>query len=68
MELSLNNDGTNLLRYTGSPDVTYRLERAPRVTGPWETLATQTAPVSGLIEYHDLNPLPGQSFYRIAQP
>jgi hypothetical protein len=56
------------LRFTGAPDVSYRLQRAPSVTGPWETIDTQTAPSSGLIEYHDVNPLPGQAFYRTAQP
>jgi FG-GAP repeat len=60
--------GSHLLRFNGSPEITYRLQRAPSVTGPWETIDTQTAPSSGLIEYHDVNPLPGQAFYRTAQP
>jgi len=29
----------------------YTLERAPAITGPWNTLAAPTAPVSGLLEY-----------------
>jgi len=60
--------GSHRLRFNGSPEITYRLQRAPSVTGPWQTIDTQTAPASGLIEYHDVNPLPGQAFYRTAQP
>jgi hypothetical protein len=38
------------------------------MTGPWSDLVTNTAPASGLIEYHETSPQPGASFYRIAQP
>lgn len=38
------------------------------VTGPWSTLATPTAPISGLIEYVDTNPPAGSAFYRTWQP
>ncbi len=63
-------DGSSgyFIRFTGAPDLTYRLERASSATGPWDTLDTQTAPASGLIEFHDTNPVPGQAFYRTAQP
>src|SRR5207249_3742429 len=44
------------IRYTGAPDVAYRLQRAASVTGPWSGLATNTAPASGLIEYHETSP------------
>lgn len=68
--LGLAPDGSNgyFLRFTGAPDVRYRLQRAPSVTGPWSTLATNTAPASGLIEYHETTPPPGAAFYRTAQP
>lgn len=56
------------VRFNGSPGDTYRLQRASSVAGPWETIDTQTAPDSGVIEYHDTTPLPGQAFYRTAQP
>ena len=56
------------LRFTGAPDVSYRLQRAPSVTGPWSALVTNTAPASGLIEYHETSPPPGAAFYRTAQP
>jgi hypothetical protein len=42
--------------------------RALGATGPWDTIDTPTAPATGLLEYHDTNPLPGQAFYRAAQP
>jgi hypothetical protein len=56
------------LRFPGESGVAYKIERAPAVTGPWETIAMPTAPASGLIEYHDMNPPPGQAFYRTVQP
>jgi hypothetical protein len=67
--LALDRDGSNgyFIRFTGAPDVAYRLQRAADVTGPWDTLATLTAPASGAVEYHD-DPSPGQAFYRTVQP
>jgi hypothetical protein len=56
------------LRFTGESGRSYRIERAPAVNGPWTTLTTPTAPLSGLIEYLDVNPPPGQAFYRTTQP
>jgi uncharacterized membrane protein/subtilisin-like proprotein convertase family protein len=56
------------LRFNGVPGLTYRLQRAPSVTGPWNTINTQTATASGLIEFNDTSPLPGQAFYRTVQP
>jgi len=68
--LALARDGSSgyFLRYTGAPDVTYRLQRAPTVTGPWSGIATNTAPASGLLEYHETTPPPGAAFYRTVQP
>ena len=60
--------GGYFLHFSGAPDVIYRVHRAPNVTGPWDTLATLTAPASGLVEFHDTTPLPGQAFYRTVQP
>ena len=70
IHLAIERDGSGgfLIRYTGAPDVTYRLQRAPSVTGAWSDLATNTAPASGLIEYHEMSPPPGQAFYRAVQP
>jgi T5SS/PEP-CTERM-associated repeat protein len=69
IHLAIERDGSGglFIRYTGAPDVTYRLQRAASVTGAWSDLATNTAPASGLIEYHETSPPPGQSFYRSVQ-
>jgi CTP:phosphocholine cytidylyltransferase-like protein len=56
------------LRFTGIPGRSYTIERAPAVTGPWSTVATPSAPASGLIEYLDAPPPPGSAFYRTVQP
>jgi hypothetical protein len=48
-------------------DLTYRLERAPSVNGPWTTNATITALTTGSLEFHDTNAPSGQAFYRVAQ-
>ena len=60
--------GGYFIRFNGIPNSTYRLQRAPSVTGPWSTSAPQTAPASGLVELWDLFPPPGRAFYRTAQP
>ncbi len=68
--LAIERDGSGglFIRFTGAPAVTYRLQRATSVTGPWSTSAPQTAPASGLVEFWDLFPPPGQAFYRTVQP
>ena len=60
--------GGYLLGFNGAPEITYRLQRAPSVTGPWSDLVTNTAPASGRIEYHETSPPPGTAFYRTSQP
>jgi hypothetical protein len=69
-QLGIERDGSGgyLLGFNGVPTVTYRMQRAPSVTGPWSDLVTNTAPASGLIEYHETSPPPGAAFYRTAQP
>jgi len=59
-----------LLLFTNSPDAIYRLQRAACVTGTWTDLAIPRCgtPGSGLIEYHEASPPPGQAFYRTVQP
>ena len=70
VHLAIKHDGSGgmFLRFTGAHNVTYLLQRAARVTGPWSDVATNTAPASGLIEYHETSPLPGHAFYRAVQP
>ena len=68
--LSIDRDGSGglFIRHTGVPDVTYRLQRAASLTGPWSDLATNSTPASGLIEYHETSPPPTQAFYRTVRP
>jgi len=68
--LAVERDGTGgcFLRFTGAPDVTYRVQRAPSLAGPWSAVVTNTAPASGLIEYHETAPPPGAAFYRTSTP
>ena len=68
LALTVDGSGGYFLRFTGAPDVTYRLQRAPSVTGPWSALVTNTAPATGLIEYHETTPPPGAAFYRTVTP
>jgi len=56
------------LRFSGLSGRTYNIERASAVVGPWSTINTQTAPVSGLLEYLDTTPHSGSGFYRLVQP
>jgi hypothetical protein len=60
--------GDYFLRFSGVPDSAYQLQRAPSVTGPWATIASPTASGSGLVEFRDLFPPPGQGYYRSVQP
>jgi hypothetical protein len=60
--------GGDFIRFAGHAGFTYQLERAPSVTGPWANIATNVAPPSGLVEFHDTNAPPGQAFYRVVQP
>jgi hypothetical protein len=41
--------------------------RAHNLTGPWDTSAPQTAPASGLLEFHDWFVPSGRAFYRAVQ-
>jgi len=68
LDLILDGSGGYFICFNCIPDLAYRVQRATVVTGPWDTIDTQTAPASGLIEYHETNPLPNQAFYRTAQP
>jgi hypothetical protein len=68
-QLTLASDGSGgyVIRFTGHVGFRYELQRAAEVTGPWDTIATQTAPSSGLVEFHDTSSPPGQAFYRTVQ-
>jgi hypothetical protein len=68
LALTPDDRGGYFINFKGIPDLTYRLQRAPSVIGPWETIATNTVLASGLIEHHETSPLPGAAFYRTVQP
>jgi hypothetical protein len=56
------------VRFSGVSGRRYNVERAPAVTGPWSTINTQTAPLSGAFEYLDTNPPAAAAFYRASEP
>jgi len=60
--------GGYALNFRGTPGTTYRIQRAPNVTGPWSDIATQTASPTGIISTVDSTPLAGQAFYRVITP
>ena len=68
--LTISQDGSSgfFVRYTGAPDIAYRLQRTASVTGPWSDIATNTAPASGVVEYHETAPPQSRAFYRTVQP
>jgi uncharacterized membrane protein len=68
--LALLPDGTSgyFVRVRGLSGETHRLQRAPDVTGPWDTLSSLSVPPSGSVEYHDAAPPLGQAFYRTIKP
>jgi autotransporter family porin len=70
LPLTITRDGSGglFVRYAGAPDITYRLQRAVSVLGPWSDVATNTVPPSGLVEYHEMAPPLGKGFYRTVQP
>ena len=67
--LTIARDGGNgfFVRLNALAGQTYRWLRGPTVTGPWTTNGTTTPLAAGVIEFHDLSPPPGPSFYRAIQ-
>jgi hypothetical protein len=62
------NTGTVLLHMSGTPGVTYYLERSTNCPG-WKTIWTNLAPANGLFDYtddfHDLGAPPASALYRL---
>jgi hypothetical protein len=56
------------ISFAGIPGLTYSLQRAPTVTGPWTTIATVTVPDGGIATYLDATPPLGDAFYRTTYP
>ena len=67
MSIVRDGSGGYFIDVHGTANLTYRLQRTTNLTGPWATSAPQTAPASGLIEFHDLFPPPDRAFYRALQ-
>ena len=51
--------------FQGVGGTVYELQLATDVTGPWIGGTSQTSPPSGLVEFRDVSPPPGQAFYRV---
>ncbi len=56
------------IRFAGSPDYLYRLQRATGVNGPWTDITSITVAANGLGEFTDTDAPPGQAYYRAVQP
>jgi hypothetical protein len=59
--------GGYLINFSGVPGSAYQLQRATKLAGSWTTSAPQNAPASGVLEFWDPFPPPGQGFYRTVQ-
>jgi hypothetical protein len=55
-----------LVRFTGVPNCSYRVQRAATLAGNvvWNELGSTTSDSVGQAEFSDLSPLPNQAFYR----
>jgi hypothetical protein len=64
--LTITPDGNGgfYIRCAGQEGTTYRLQRAAGCNDSWFGIATNTAPTSGIILFHDTSPLPGRAIYR----
>lgn len=55
------------ISFNGIPGVTYQIKRSGDLSN-WFLIETITAPVNGVIDYTDPDPLPGKGFYRLVIP
>jgi len=64
--LAIESDGFGgyFINFSGVPGSAYQLQRAPSLNGPWTPGDPQAAPASGLLEFWDPLPPPGQGYYR----
>jgi hypothetical protein len=67
MVITPDDDGGYFVRAQGIADVTYQLQRAPEISGPWLIQGVYKASSTGAIEFHDPVALPGKAFYRVVQ-
>ena len=68
LALAPDGSGGYFIRCTGQAGLSYRLQRVASLGNSWTGIATNIAPQSGLLEFHDTAPLPGRGFYRTVQP
>ena len=59
--------GGFFVRVQGAANLSYTLQRAQTLNGPWTTGDPLVAPASGLVEFHDTPALPEKAFYRVVQ-
>jgi uncharacterized repeat protein (TIGR03803 family) len=62
--LRMTPDGPRL-DFGGAPGRSYDVQRALMVRGPWDTIATRSAPPDGFIEYTDVAPPEPVALYRV---
>ena len=60
--------GGYFIRGAGRTGLSYRLQRTESMGAAWSSIATNTAPASGSLEFHDTAPPSGRAFYRTVQP
>jgi len=56
------------IQFACTPGYTYRIQRAPSLTGPWTDIDTIVAPVTGFVIYQDTTAPAGAGFYRTVTP
>lgn len=63
-----NGAGGITLHFAGSPGLTYSVQRASTLAGPWITIATVTVADDGVGTSLDSNPPASEAFYRVSYP
>jgi hypothetical protein len=57
-----------LVSFEGWPGLTYQLQRAAHITGPWLTLTNLSVGAPGRASFADTNAPPPRAFYRTVYP
>lgn len=60
--------GDDAIVFAGSPGLTYTVQRAASVQGPWNPIGTVTVGSAGIASYVDSNRSATNAFYRITYP
>jgi autotransporter-associated beta strand protein len=56
------------VQFACTPGSSYRIQRAPAVTGPWTDLTTVVGPANAFVQYNDTSAPAGDVFYRTVTP